>query len=300
MVPPAPSISNAIQSGQITDMGFISENGIKTENKMSKRLIIYCRNFFILLFICLSLSSSTLALDKNYLLPNHQTPIIDLAKSFSENQKDKLEKSLNEYQTKTGWKIRVLTQFESTPGLAIKNFWDIDERTLLIVADPRGGNLLNFNVGDAYFALMPRLFWVELQTRFGNQFFVKDFGEDNAILEAIQSVEKCLDNGGCQKVPGITKEQLIWTLIASMLGGIIAGIASSPRKENQLIAWKWLLLVSPIWIIPFGVIGIAQVVTRTGEFLPLIRNVVAFFAAAIAANIFAKSFSIKHSNVDSD
>ena len=56
------------------------------------------------------------------------------------------------------------------------------ETSLLIIADPRGGNLLSFNVGDAYFALMPRIFWVELQTRFGNQFYVRDNGEDGAIL----------------------------------------------------------------------------------------------------------------------
>ncbi len=267
---------------------------------MQKRLLIYIRRIFLLFFICFTLSIPTLALNKYNLLPDHQTPIIDLAKSFSKSQKENLENSLNDYQNKTGWKIKVLTQFEATPGLAIKDFWDIDERTLLIVADPRGGNLLNFNVGDAYFSLMPRLFCVELQTRFGNQFYVKDYGEEKAIVEAVKSVEKCLDKGGCQKVPGITKEQLLWTLIASMLGGFIAGIASSPREKNQIIAWKWLFLVSPIWVIPFGVIGIAQVITRTSEFIPLIRNVVAFLAAAVAANIFAKKFSVSHGSSESD
>ncbi len=192
----------------------------------------------------------------------------------------------------------MLTQYENTPGLAIKDFWDIDERTLLVVADPRGGNLINFNVGDAYFALLPRIFWVELQTRFGNQFFVRDYGEDKAIIDSIKSVEKCLDRGGCQKVPGLTREQLLWTLAASILGGLIAGIASSPHKENQRIAWKWLLLVSPIWVIPFGVIGIAQVITRTNEVIPLMRNVVAFITAALAANIFARNTLGRAKNPD--
>ncbi len=240
------------------------------------------------LIISLVFSSPANAYDNPDLLPSHPTPVIDLAKSLTNAQRLKLEAELTEYEKDSGWKIRVLTQYENTPGLAIKNFWDIDERTLLLIADPRGGNLINFNVGDAYFALMPRTFWVELQNRFGNQFFVNDFGEERAIVDSIKSIEQCLDRGGCQKVPGLTKEQLLWTLAASILGGLIAGIASSPRN-GEFIAWKWLLLVSPIWIIPFGVIGIAQVVTRTTEIVPLMRNVVAFLSSAIAANIFARN-----------
>ena len=99
---------------------------------------------------------------------------------------------------------------------------------MLVVADPRGGNLLNFNVGETYFALMPRIFWVELQTRFGNQFYVKDYGEDRAIIDSINTVKECLNQGGCAVVPGLTKEQWVWTLCTSLLGGIIAGISAAP------------------------------------------------------------------------
>ncbi len=80
------------------------------------------------------------------------------------------------FGVESGWKIKYLSQFESSPGSAIKDYWDLDETSLLIIADPRGGNLLNFNVGEAYFSFMPRLFWVELQTRFGNQYYVKEHG----------------------------------------------------------------------------------------------------------------------------
>ena len=80
------------------------------------------------------------------------TTIIDLAKALSEKQRLDLETSLNSYEQETGWKIRVLSQYEKTPGLAVKDYWGLYETSLLIVADPRGGNLLSFNVGDAYFA----------------------------------------------------------------------------------------------------------------------------------------------------
>ena len=139
--------------------------------------------------------SPVFAYDNPELLPKVKTPVIDLARTLSESQRSKLEKGLKEYEDETGWKIRVLSQYERTPGLAVREYWDLDERSLLVIADPRGGNLLNFNVGDALFALMPRIFWVELQTRFGNQYYVREHGEDGAILDAVSTVEGCLSSG---------------------------------------------------------------------------------------------------------
>ncbi len=221
--------------------------------------------------ISLVLATPSFAADNSDLLPDHQTPIIDLAKSLSGEQRSSLETTLSEYEKNTGWKIKVLTQFEKTPGNAVKEFWKLDESSLVLIADPRGGNLLNFNVGEAYFALMPRIFWVELQSRYGNQFYVRDYGEDRAIIDSINSVTTCLDKGGCDFVPGLPREQWIWTLITSILGGIIAGLSAVPRNEKIFIEWKWLLLMSPLWLMLFGVFGIAPVITRTSEILPLAR-----------------------------
>ena len=83
----------------------------------------------------------------------------------------------------------------------MREFWGLDESSLLLVADPCGGNLLNFNVGDAFFALMPRTYWVELQTRFGNQYYVKDHGEDGAILDSLNAVEICLERAAVRWFP---------------------------------------------------------------------------------------------------
>tara|TARA_Y100001968_G_scaffold333383_1_gene395894 strand:- start:24947 stop:25750 length:804 start_codon:yes stop_codon:yes gene_type:complete len=228
------------------------------------------------------------AADNPELLPKEQTPIIDLARTLNDQQRSDLEKSLNEYELNTGWKIRYLSQYEKTPGIAVKKFWNLDETSLLVVADPRGGNLLNFNVGDAYFALMPRIFWVELQTRFGNQFYVRDHGEDGAVLDAISAVKTCLDRGGCEVVPGLPKEQWYLTLATSLLGGLIAGFAAAPRKENKIIAWSWLFLLSPLWIILFGVFGLAPVITRTNEILPLLRNIVGFIGTSTIGYLIAQ------------
>jgi hypothetical protein len=127
----------------------------------------------------------------------------------------------------------------------------------LLVADPRGGNLLNFSVGDDYYPLLSRTFWIELQTRFGNQFYVRENGEDGAVLGAIDTLQVCLRRGGCLVVPGLPQEQWILTLITSVLGGVICGFAAHPRKEGQLIAWQWALIFSPLWGILFIAFGIA-------------------------------------------
>ena len=229
------------------------------------------------------------AYDNPELLPDHPTPVIDLAKAFTDPQRSNLEKRLNQVEESTGWKLRVLTQYERTPGRAVKEFWGLDESSLLLVADPRGGNLLNFNVGDAFFALMPRTYWVELQTRFGNQYYVKDHGEDGAILDALNAVEICLERGGCQVVPGLPLEQWLWTLTTSVLGGVIAGFAAYPRKEGDVVAWSWLLLLSPLWVMLFGVFGIAPVITRTSDVLPLLRNSLGFIGGAVLAYLIAQS-----------
>ena len=235
-----------------------------------------------------SMEGITFAYDNPDLLPKEQTPIIDLAKTLSEKQRLDLESSLNAYEEETGWKIRVLSQYEKTPGLAVKDYWNLDETSLLIIADPRGGNLLSFNVGDAYFALMPRIFWVELQTRFGNQFYVRDNGEDGAILASIKAIESCLDRGGCEVVPGLPQEQWQWTLLTSLLGGLIAGFAASPRKSNESFSIGWLLLLSPLWIMLFGIFGVASVVTRTNDVLPLMRNILGFIGSAVGAYLIAE------------
>ena len=234
-------------------------------------------------------ASSALADDNPDLLPDHPTSVIDLARILTEGQRSALEAELEEFAATSGWKLRVLTQYDRTPGLAVKDFWNLDERSLLLVADERGGNLLNFNVGDALFSLLPRTFWVELQTRFGNQYYVREHGRDGAVLDALHSVKGCLAIGGCQVVPGLPQEQWVLTLCTSILGGLIVGFAAFPRQSGRRIEWLWVLLLSPLWIILFGVFGVAPIITRTNDLLPLIRNGLGFGAAAVAAYLIAQA-----------
>lgn len=238
--------------------------------------------FFLALWVW-AIAPAAHAFNNPDLLPQVQTPIIDLAKALTDIEEEDLAKKLNAFEAETGWKLRVLTQYDRTPGLAVKSYWGLDKKSVLLVADPRGGNLLNFNVGDSLYPLLPRTFWVELQTRYGNQFFVRDNGEDRSIIESLESIQGCLRQGGCNVVPGLPREQWVLTLISSIVGGVICGLAAQPRKPGQGVAWQWALIFSPLWGILFLAFGVGPVVTRTSEWLPLARNVAGFAIGALVA-----------------
>lgn len=227
--------------------------------------------------------ASATAYDNPDLLPDTPTPIIDLAQALTDIQEAALTQDIEQFQSETGYKLRILTQYDRTPGRAVKDFWGLDDQSVLLVADSRGGNILNFNVGDDVYKLMPRTFWIELQTRYGNQFFVRENGEDQSILQSLESVKTCLRQGGCKVVPGLPREQWILTLITSLLGGVILGFAAIPRKAGQIVAWQWALIFSPLWGILFIAFGIGPVISRTSEWLPLARNFLGFGVGALVA-----------------
>jgi hypothetical protein len=250
---------------------------------LSKQRIVASLVAFFLALSIWAIAPVAHAYNNPDLLPETPTPIIDLAKALTNIQEEALVKNLESFEAETGWKLRVLTQYDRTPGLALKDYWSLDNKSVLLVADQRGGNILNFNVGDDAYKLMPRTFWIELQTRFGNLYFVRENGEDQAIIQSLESIKTCLRQGGCRVVPGLPKEQWILTLITSILGGIICGFAAAPRKEGQVFAWQWALIFSPLWGILFIAFGIGPVITRTSEWLPLFRNFAGFFIGALVA-----------------
>ncbi len=248
-----------------------------------RRLLISLTAFFLAGSVWAMFSPVALAYNNPDLLPDTPTPIIDLAKSLTSVQEERLAEELKQFEAETGWKLRVLTQYDRTPGLAVREFWGLDDKSVLLVADSRGGNILNFNVGDAVYQLLSRTFWVELQTRYGNLYFVREEGEDQAILQSLESIKTCLVQGGCRVVPGLPREQWILTLITSVIGGFICGFAAQPRRKGEIFAWQWALIFSPLWGILFIAFGIGPVIARTSEWLPLVRNIAGFLIGALVA-----------------
>lgn len=223
------------------------------------------------------------AVNNPELLPDQVTPVVDLANFLPQTQEAALVEDLEQFEAETGWKLRVLTQYDRSPGRAVIKFWGLDDQSILLVADARGGNLLAFSIGDAVYELMPRTFWIELQARYGNMYYIRDNGENRAITEALNTVKGCLLKGGCQVVPGLPREQWILTLVTSIVGGVIVGFAAIPRKEGQVFAWQWVLIMSPLWGILVIAFGIGPVVSRTQDWLPLVRNLLGFAIGVLVA-----------------
>lgn len=252
-------------------------------NSFWQRFFTFLTVLFLAGSIWTTHTSPAYAYNNPELLPSEVTPVVDLGKSLNVVQEQNLVQELYDFEQETGWQLRVLTQYDRTPGRAVIKFWGLNDRSILLVADSRGGNILSFAVGDDVYELLPRTFWIELQTRFGNLYFVREKGEDQAIIEALQTVEGCLRQGGCNVVPGLPREQWILTLITSVIGGVICGFAAQPREEGQVFAWQWALIFSPLWGILFVAFGIGPVVTRTSDWLPLVRNISGFLIGVLVA-----------------
>ncbi|XP_008243991.1 PREDICTED: thylakoid lumenal 15.0 kDa protein 2, chloroplastic-like [Prunus mume] len=131
--------------------------------------------------------------NKPELLPKEFSPVIDVAGFLSDGQEKRLAQEIDNIEKDTGFKLRVLAQnYPDTPGLAIKDFWQVDDRTIVFVADPTFGNILNFNVGASVDLDVPRSFWSRLAGKYGNMFYWKEKGEDGAIEAAVVAISSCL------------------------------------------------------------------------------------------------------------
>jgi len=138
------------------------------------------------------------------LLPKEYTSVIDLERFLASGEVKRLRDKIADLEQRTGFKIRVLTQrFPQTPGLAIRDYWQVDDNSVIMVADYFGGTgqLLKFNVGRNVDTLLPPRFWSILSSSLGNKFYVQKNGEAAAIINSVDSIRTCLLNDGCNAPP---------------------------------------------------------------------------------------------------
>ncbi|CAH2074344.1 unnamed protein product [Thlaspi arvense] len=129
---------------------------------------------------CVGLAEAKVGVNKPELLPKEFTSVIDVAGFLSDGQEKRIASEIADLEKDTGFKLRVLAQnYPVTPGLAIKDFWQVDDSTIVFVADPTFGNILNFNVGATVDLDIPRSFWSRLAGKYGNMFYWKDKARRN-------------------------------------------------------------------------------------------------------------------------
>ncbi|XP_057832983.2 thylakoid lumenal 15.0 kDa protein 2, chloroplastic isoform X4 [Cryptomeria japonica] len=131
--------------------------------------------------------------NKPEMLPKEFTPLIDVAGYLSPSQESRMIEAIYNLEKDTGFKLRVLAQnYPETPGLAVRDFWQVDDNTIVFVADPTFGNILNFNVGASVDLDIPRSFWSRLAGKYGNIFYWRENGEDASIEAAVSAINSCL------------------------------------------------------------------------------------------------------------
>lgn len=130
--------------------------------------------------------------NKPDLLPKEFTTVIDMAGFLTEGEERRIKKEIQGLERDKGVKLRVLAQnYPNTPGLAIKDFWGVDADTVVFVADPGLGNILNFNVGENVDLMVPSNFWPRLASKYGVKKYWQSSGEESAIVNAVSAIDTC-------------------------------------------------------------------------------------------------------------
>ena len=147
--------------------------------------------------------------------------VIDVKVNFlTPGEQKRIQKLTEQIEKTSGFKLRVFCQsYPETPGLAIKDYWKVDDKTIVLIADKglKGtSNILNFNVGDGLAAdVLPDTRSGRLQGRFGTSRYWRDEGEDVAITNAVGAIAYCLqrdsdgDVTGCTDPPSATIDAVV-------------------------------------------------------------------------------------------
>lgn len=215
------------------------------------------------------------------------SPVLDFAGVLSPAKANSLLSDIHILEAEAGWRLRVITKSGSSSSISgkdLKDLWKPDAKTVIVFEDLSSPNIINFNAGADVIVKLPRQFFVELQSRYGNQFYVQQEGEGVALMSTVQAIQECLSRPeGCKSVPGLTNDLYYLTLVTSIVGGCVFGFAARlPPSGRVEASWQWVVFLSPLWLLLFVSFGVLPVVGRTSELEPLLKNTLGFCAGAVA------------------
>jgi hypothetical protein len=124
--------------------------------------------------------------------PGPAAPVLDVAGYLTKSDVARLTTEVEALEKDTGVRLRVLAQaYPQTPGLAVKEYWNVDDDTVVFVADPGLGNILNFSVGGNLDLEIPPSFWSRLANKYGTKFYWSERGEEASISAAVRAIDAC-------------------------------------------------------------------------------------------------------------
>ena len=144
--------------------------------------------------------------------PGEPVEVLDVAGYLTKGEIARLTSEVRNLEKDTGIRLRVLAQaYPNTPGLAVKDYWKVDDDTVVFVADPGLGNILNFSVGANVDLEVPPSFWTRLAGKYGSKFYWQENGEEASISNAVSAIDTCFreDPGKlkCAKIQGELGEE---------------------------------------------------------------------------------------------
>ena len=240
---------------------------------------------------------------------DNASPIIDLARIVPSSRLQGLEQQFKQLEKNTKWRLRLLSFYSNDPRAPsldeVRKGWSVDDKTVVVLVIPDNPNIFNFRYGTEVQHFLSRPFFTELQSRYGNYFFVRDEGVEKAVDLSVATLVGCLRNpDGCAVVPGLSSEHYVATLASSVAGGLILG--SVLRLDPQGFVqrrWVWALVFAPLWATLTINFGLGPVVSRTTDVIPVISNLLAATVAALAVYFYpqvaqASGLTVDYSSSD--
>ena len=250
--------------------------------------------------------------------------VVDRAHILSMREVNQLTTSIREFaelSTSNGdnFEVRVLTQeapLTKEESDDLKQAWQVTDNTVIVVADVRNPNLLRFLKGDAISRLtlqeaesglwgarkrLPRQWWTELQSRYGNTYFVEENGRGPAVQSAVDAIAECLGKpSGCSAVPGVTETQLKGNQLVVAFSGLVIGVVTSKRIDPGTGLPIWIRMM-PFWT-PFFLYGFAPILNRTQSILSPELGTIAlsFIATAVSSRLLLDNLVVNEPTTKED